>query len=212
MVANKSAATTPFLENGDHLTRQEFERRYAMMPNLKKAELIEGVVYVPAALRFESHSQPHGRIMTWLGVYQAFTPKVKLGDNPTVRLDLDNEPQPDVLLRIRQGGQSVISVDDYVEGAPELVAEIAVSSVSMDLHQKLNLYRRHQVQEYIVWRVEDEMIDWFRLRNGEYVKLEADEQGCLSSEIFPKLCLDTQALLSGNMAQVMQKLQAALSE
>jgi hypothetical protein len=68
------------------------------MSHLKKAELIEGVVYVPAALRFRSHGQPHGQIMTWLGVYQAFTPKVELGDNVTVRLDLDNEPQPDAVL------------------------------------------------------------------------------------------------------------------
>jgi len=85
MVANQSNTTTsiiPPLENGDRLTRDEFERRYAAMPHLKKAELIEGVVYVPAALRFRSHGQPHGQIMTWLGVYQAFTPKVELGDNP----------------------------------------------------------------------------------------------------------------------------------
>jgi len=32
------------LEPGDHLTREEFERRYDATPGLKKAELIEGVV------------------------------------------------------------------------------------------------------------------------------------------------------------------------
>ena len=44
-------ATLP-LENGDRLTRAEFERRYAAMPRLKKAELIEGIVYVPSPVRY----------------------------------------------------------------------------------------------------------------------------------------------------------------
>ena len=130
MVVNRFTKTPP-LENGDRLTRIEFERRYAAMPNLKKAELIEGVVYVPAALRFRSHAEPHSRIMTWLGVYQAFTPGIKIGDNPTVRLDLDNAPQPDAALII-DGGQARISTDDYIEGAPELVVEIAASSATYD--------------------------------------------------------------------------------
>lgn len=61
----------PFLENGDKLTRYEFERRYNAMPNLKKAELIEGIVYLmPAALRFRSHGQPHGWIIGWLVMKQ----------------------------------------------------------------------------------------------------------------------------------------------
>ena len=202
----------PPLQNGDRLNRLEFERRYTAMPELKKAELIEGLVYMGSPLRITKHGKPHSDLLGWLVYYAAFTPNVEVGDNCTVRLDLDNEPQPDILLRIKQDGQSVISVDGYVEGAPELVVEIAASTVSMDLHQKLNVYRRNQVQEYIVWRVEDEAIDWFRLRDGEYLKLEADEQGCISSEIFPKLCLDIKALLSGHMAQVLQKLQAALAE
>lgn len=54
--------TIPPLENGDRLNRYEFERRYDAMPNLRKAELIEGIVYMPAALRFKSHSQPHSRM------------------------------------------------------------------------------------------------------------------------------------------------------
>ncbi|MEB3275024.1 MAG: hypothetical protein VKJ85_14675 [Prochlorothrix sp.] len=33
----------PTLENGDRLSRPEFERRYQAMSHLKKAELIEGV-------------------------------------------------------------------------------------------------------------------------------------------------------------------------
>ncbi|MDZ8105342.1 MAG: Uma2 family endonuclease [Nostoc sp. DedQUE12a] len=143
--------TIPLLENGDKLTRYEFERRYNAMPNLKKAELIEGIVYIiPAALGFRSHGQPHAWILTWLGTYEAATPGVCLGIEPTVRLDLDNEPQPDAVLLInpKAGGQARLSEDDYIEGAPELIVEIAASSVAIDLHTKKQAYRRNGVKEY----------------------------------------------------------------
>ncbi|MGK7935799.1 MAG: Uma2 family endonuclease [Xenococcaceae cyanobacterium] len=212
MVANQSDLTTsriPPLENGDRLSRIEFERRYAAMPNLKKAELIEGVVYVPAALRFENHAEPHSRIMTWLGVYQAFTRQVKVGDNPTVRLDLDNAPQPDAVLMIN-GGQTRISSDDYIEGAPELVVEIAASSAAYDLYDKKRAYRRNGVQEYLVWRVYDRELDWFSLEAGEYIKLKPDSNGIICSEIFPGLWLATSQLLSGKMNEVLAILQQGL--
>lgn len=90
----------PPLESGDRLSRAEFERRYSTMPDLKKAELIEGVVYVASPLRAQAHSNPHAHIITWLGVYEAATSGVKCYDNPTVRLDGDNEPQPDAVLRL----------------------------------------------------------------------------------------------------------------
>lgn len=82
----------PPLESGDRLSRAEFERRYLAAPQIKKAELIEGVVYVASPLRHEQHGRPQSRVMTWLGVYQALTPGVDLSDAPTVRLDPDNEP------------------------------------------------------------------------------------------------------------------------
>ncbi|MBR8826545.1 MAG: Uma2 family endonuclease [Gomphosphaeria aponina SAG 52.96 = DSM 107014] len=169
--------TIPPLENGDRLTRFEFEKRYEVMSKQKKAELINGVVYMPAALRYQGHGLPHSSIMTWLNFYVANTPGVELADNTTVRLDLDNEPQPDALLRIKSelGGQSRVSEDDYIEGAPELIVEIAASSASYDLHDKLNVYRRHGVKEYIVWQVYDQKIDWFYLEEGKYINLEADE-------------------------------------
>jgi len=129
----------PPLESGDRLTRHEFERRYHAMPHVKKAELIEGVVYIPSPVHFEDHAEPHSWAVTWLGVYCAATPGVKLGDNATVRLDLDNEVQPDALLRLEPaaGGRSRISYDDYVKDAPELIVEIAANSASYDLHDKL---------------------------------------------------------------------------
>src|SRR3954454_9356608 len=147
------ATRVPYLENGDHLTRAEFERRYDAMPHLKKAELIEGVVYMPSPVRYKHHSRPHFDLIGWLAQYRAATPGVEGGDNGSIRLDLDNMPQPDAFLMVLPecGGQARISDDDYVEGAPELVAEVASSSVSFDLHQKLQVYRRSGVREYAVW-------------------------------------------------------------
>ncbi|KAM3090104.1 Uma2 family endonuclease [Phormidesmis sp. 146-35] len=203
----------PPLENGDRLTRYEFERRYNAMPHLKKAELIEGVVYMAAALRFRSHGQPHGNIMGWLWMYKVATPGIELGDNPTVRLDLDNEPQPDAVLLIEEqfGGQARLSEDDYVEGAPELVAEIAASSAAIDLGDKKRAYRRNGIKEYIVWQIFEQKFNWFYLQEGEYVPLPVEEDGVIRSLVFPGLWLAVEDLLAGNMVQVLAVLQAGLA-
>ena len=143
------------LKDGDRLTRDEFERRYLAMPDLKKAELIEGVVHVSSPVRHRSHGRQHLHLGFWLCAYEGGTPGVEAGDNSTVRLDLHNVPQPDCLLFVQpeHGGRVRISEDGYIEGAPELVAEVAASSVSLDLGSKLEAYRRNGVHEYIVWRV-----------------------------------------------------------
>lgn len=139
--ANGAVVSLPPLENGDRLTRAEFERRYEAMPGLKKAELVEGVVYVPSPVRYTQHGRPSSDVEIWLGTYRASTPGVGSAGNTTVRLDLDNEPRPDILLRIDQGGSSSVGEDGYVEGAPELISEVAASSASYDLHDKLRAYR-----------------------------------------------------------------------
>src|SRR5262245_24691098 len=201
------------LEPGDRLTRDEFERRYEAMPHLKKAELIEGVVYMPSPVRHRRHSRPHFRLITWLGSYEAATPGVEGGDNGTARLDLDNEPQPDAYLLIDPacGGQARLSADDYVEEAPELVAEVASSSASYDLHTKLHVYRRNGVREYLVWRVLDRQFDWFVLRAGQFERLAPGGDGLLRSEVFPGLWLDPAALVRGDMPRVLAVVQQGLS-
>lgn len=201
----------PPLEGGDRLSRDEFERRYAASPHIKKAELIEGVVYMAAAVRAKSHGQPHGRIITWLGIYEAATSGVSLFDNSTVRLDENNEPQPDALLRIEVGGNSQVTDDDYIEGAPELVVEIAASSAAYDLYDKKQAYQRNGVQEYLVWQVFEQKLDWFQLQNGKYILLQPDENGIIKSQVFPGLWLAANELLSGNMAAVLTVLQAGLN-
>jgi Uma2 family endonuclease len=201
----------PELRAGDRLTRPEFERRYEAMPHVKKAELIEGVVYMPSPVS-QDHGGPHFEIIGWLALYQSATPGVQGGDNTTVRLDLENEPQPDAFLRIRPecGGQSRDS-DNYIGGAPEMIAEVAASSASYDLHDKLRAYQRNGVLEYVVWRVWDRAIDWLVLREGRYEPLTLNSAGHYHSEVFPGLWLDPAALIRGDLAQVMAVVQEGLA-
>jgi Uma2 family endonuclease len=203
----------PPLEPGDHLTRYEFERRYEAMPNGTKAELVEGIVYMPSPVRFEQHGSPHAALMAWLGFYWANTPGVRVGDNSSIRLDLDNEPQPDALILIepRCGGQARIDDEGYIVGGPELVAEVAASTVSVDLNSKLRVYRRNNVREYLVWRVEDNALDWFVLRQDQYEQLAQTPEGLRQSTLFPGLWLDSDALLRFDLARVLQIVQQGIA-
>ena len=217
----------PPLRNGDHLDADEFLRRYDAMPHLKKAELLNGRVYIDSPesyptvrgnamaspVSFEEHSAPHFDLITWLGVYRSRTPGVRGGDNSTVRLDPRTMPQPDALLLIlpTHGGQSRIGVDKFVQGAPELVVEVAYSSVSYDLHEKLEVYRLHGVREYIAWRVEDRSIEWFISREGRFDRLEPGEDGIFRSVVFPGLWLDPSALIDGEMDAVVGVVQQGVA-
>ncbi|MFQ3618365.1 MAG: Uma2 family endonuclease [Cyanobacteriota bacterium] len=207
-----SAAALPPLESGDRLTRPEFERRYAAAPHIQKAELIEGIVYVASPLRFQQHAEPHSRLTTWLGTYVAFTPGTQSGIEPTVRLDLDNEPQPDIVLIVDEaaGGRARLTTDGYLEGTPELVVEIAASSAAIDLGNKLQAYRRNGVSEYLVWQAFENELAWFQLVEGNYQRLEPDASGVIRSVRFPGLWLAVDALLNNQMARVLAVLQEGL--
>jgi len=200
------------LEPGDRLSRPEFERRYDAMPKLRKAELIEGVVFMPSPTRYKRHGRPDRHLGTWMGVYEAGTPGVLGASNATIRLDLDNEPQPDDALFIDPacGGQARISADDYIELAPELVGEISASTASIDLNLKFHVYRRNGVREYIVWRVLENAIDWFVLRDAQFERLAPGADGIFRSEVLPGLWLDAAALLRGDMQRVLQVLQEGI--
>jgi len=182
------------------------------MPRVKKAELIEGTVYIPSPIRAESHAKPHGLLTTWLGVYTSETRGVECFDNSTVRLDLDNEPQPDlVLMKLpSKAGQARISADDYIEGAPELAVEVVASSRAYDLHQKKGAYRRNGVREYLAWITGEHRVVWWELREGDYHELVANAQGQLVSGVFPGLWLDTVSLLRGDLKSVLATLRRGL--
>ena len=182
------------------------------MPHLNKAELIDGVVYMPSPTRFRAHGKPHAQLAAWLVNYSSATPGTDASDNSTLRLDNDNEPQPDAILRLDEskGGTSRIDDEDYLVGPPELVAEVTSSRVSYDLGPKLQTYRRHGAREYVVWRVLDGEIDWFVLREGRYERLAAGADGVFRSEVFPGLWLDVGALLAGEMGKVLDTLRRGL--
>jgi len=209
---SKTSAAVPRLVPGDRLNRFEFERRYHAMPDCKKAELIEGVVYMPSPARLR-HSQPHGRLITWIGNYVDATPGTDYADNTTNRLDYDNEPQPDVALFIEPacGGQSRISDDDYLTGPVEFVAEVSVSSLALDRGPKLRTYERHGVREYLIWRVDDSLLEWYVLRDNGFELLPLSKDGIFRSETFPGLWLNASAMLNRDGKTVMTTLNEGLS-
>lgn len=203
----------PPLESGDRLGAAEFLRRYEEMPEVKKAELIEGIVYMPSPVRLV-HAEPDNLIQGWLSVYAARTPGTRAAGNATVRLDAENVPQPDALLRLLPecGGQSRVDAAEYLEGPPELIVEIAASSVAIDLHDKLRAYRRAGVREYLVWRTLDGQFDWFVLENDEYRPNPPNARRVIRSPHFPGLALDVEALLARDSAKVLDVLQTSLQD
>lgn len=208
-----AAEPVPPLENGDRLTAREFLRRYSAMPHVRKAELIHGIVYMGSPVRLDRHGEPDNLVQTWLGRYAIATPGVKAAANSTTRLSPDDVPQPDALLRILPecGGQSRLDAAGYLLGAPELIVEIAASSVSLDAGDKLVAYRRARVQEYLVWRTDDRALDWWMLEDEEFRPLPADADGLMRSRIFAGLWLDAPALLAGDGPRVMAVLNAGLA-
>lgn len=202
----------PRLENGDHLTASEFMRRYERMPEIKKAELVGGIVYMASPIRVDQHGEPDGLIQGWLCNYSVGTPGVKHAINTTIRLGSDDVLQPDGLLRIVPdfGGRAKVDEKGILFGPPELAVEVAASSVSIDTREKLNAYRRAGVREYVVWRTQEKAVDWWYLEGDDYVSLPRNADGILRSRIFPGLWLDEKPLLAGNGAAVMARLQEGL--
>jgi Uma2 family endonuclease len=194
------------LESGDHLTRKEFHRRYCARTDIGKAELIDGVVYVPSPARFTYHGKQQRAMSGWLAMYQSLTPGVDGGDDSTVFMADDSEVQPDLCLFYTAGQDLQIDEKGYLAGAPDLVVEITASSASYDLHEKMDLFRRAGVKEYISWIVYENDIAWFHLRDGVYVRLKPDERGVIASEVFPGLRLNVAAMLAFDLNTVFAEL------
>lgn len=200
--------SVPLLMNGDHLTSPEFLRRYEAMPELKKAELIEGTVYMPPPVSADSHGEPDNVLQFWLRSYVLDHPELKCYSNTTLLLDTDNTPQPDIILcsAPHKGGRVWLNEKSWLCGSPELVCEVASSSASIDLHKKLHAYRRSGIQEYLVWTTLEKRVRWFQLIEGDYQELK-ERAGRLESVIFPGLVLDVKALLKLDCRQLLAALQ-----
>ena len=199
----------PELRTGDRMSQAEFHRIYHQMPEDIKAELIGGIVYVtsPLSIRHGTNHLPLGSV---LFAYEASTPGTQSGDNTTVVLGEEGEPQPDLFLRIlpESGGQSRTTVDDYVDGAPELVAEIAHSSRAIDLHAKRDDYTRYGVLEYLVVSLREQQLRWFDLRAKQELALPAD--GVLRVRCFPGLWIHVEALFAKDHRRLMATLEQGL--
>jgi Uma2 family endonuclease len=194
---------------GDKLTREEFLRRWEAMPQLKRAELIGGIVYMPSPLSWK-HGIADTHAVTWLGTYAAFTPGCDAGTNTTWFMGED-VPQPDVHLWVlpEYGGQARLQ-GPYPRGAPELAAEVCLSRTAYDLHQKKDLYRSAGVQEYVAILLREREVRWHRLVGGNYELLPISSQSLIRSVIFPGLWLDVQPFLEGDMRRVLETLHGGL--
>ncbi|WP_372897912.1 Uma2 family endonuclease [Stieleria sp.] len=197
------SSPVPILNSGDVLDSDEFFRRYAASPGNVAAERINGRVYLMSPLRAASHGDPHALFATWLGTYAAQHECLILSDNPTVRLDANNDPQPDLCMRRKDGNTHL--VDGYIHGPPELIVEIASSSASYDLGEKKQVYQQAGVLEYLVYETEKQKLAWWRLENGVYVELPAVE-GMFKSSEFQGLWLDESAMRAGDGKALLKSL------
>jgi Uma2 family endonuclease len=209
-VRGSNGGGRPPLHSGDRLTRLEFERRYEANPDVK-AELMEGVVVVSSPVHVRVHGEPHSVIMAWLTVYRGATPGLRSVDNATLRLDRENVLQPDACLWIENSGKAWIDQDDYLAGAPELVVEIAASSAAHDLHDKLRVYRRNGVQEYLVLAAYEQEVYWFNWQTGEDRVITPDADGILRSQLFPGLWFDPARFWQVDVAGLLAVLQQGMA-
>jgi Uma2 family endonuclease len=201
----------PPLCEGDRLTRDEFMRRWEAMPDLKHAELIDGIVYMASPLS-RPHSRFHFVLGGWLASYESATPGCEGGMEGTWLMAERDVSQPDLTLRIlpEKGGQSS-DEGDYTAGAPELIVEVAASSRARDLGVKLKLYERMGVKEYLVAVTSQSILIWNVLTPSGYQSIGPDADGVIRSRCFPGLWLDTIALWSLDKARLHAVLQQGLA-
>ena len=210
-VAMPAAASIlpPPLHEGERLTRDEFMRRWEAMPDLKHAELLDGIAHLPSPAGFR-HNLVEPRIVSWLVQYADATPGCEVGSDGTWLMSPDAVPQPDASLRIAAGGSSRVE-NNYLVGAPELAVEVAWSSSARDLGIKSDLYRRHGVREYLVVLAQENDVLWREVVKGRYRKIAPDADGILHSSVFPGLGLDTAALWSEDWPRLRASLDAGLA-
>jgi hypothetical protein len=179
------------------------------MPQIKRAELVQGVVYMPSPVSRE-HAVMENNVAAWLGVYRAATPGCESMNNASWLMRGD-APQPDTALRIlpEHGGQSGMQ-GQYASGAPEFLAEVCLSSTAYDLHQKLGLYQESGVQEYLAVLLLEREVRWHQLVAGRLEVVPAPADGVYRSSGFPGLWLDAPVLLAGDLARVLALLNEGL--
>ena len=199
------------LEPGDHLDQATFHARYESVPDDVSAELVGGIVFMPAALRFD-HGEIHTEIMGWLSAYKGATPGTRAFDNASVILADDSEPQPDASLIIRPecGGQTTLR-DGYICGPPELVVEVALSSAAYDLHAKRRDYEKYGVGEYLVLVLREQRAVWFVREGDAFTEMPPSDDGLLRSRLFGGLWLDPAGIFAWDTRRVHEVLGQGLA-
>jgi hypothetical protein len=198
----------PPLESGDVLDAQEYWRRYSAGPKKQRAERINGKVYVMNPLRAVQHGNPHLLLAHWIAAYAMHDPTLIGSDNATIRMNTDNDPQPDLCL-LRVDGQTRFDEGGYILGAPEMIVEIAGSSASYDFGEKRDVYEAAGVGEYLIFESIEGQIQWWRLANGRFVEIQPD-CGIYESVLFPGLWLDAEALRSANALKLIDTLKQGM--
>jgi Uma2 family endonuclease len=202
----RSARPMPLI-TGMQMKREEFLRRWESLPELKLAELIEGIVFVPSPIGLR-HSDYDVQVQLWLATYAAHTPGVAAGTKATCYM-LESAPQPDAFLRILpEHGGSTQDHTNFLHGAPELIVEISESSTAYDFGPKLALYQRAGVREYITLDTSSKQITWRVLTGGSYRRRSRGIDWIYRSKAFPGLWLDPRHIWScegRSMLAVLQK-------
>lgn len=198
------------LVNGERMKQPEFHRRYEACPDNEKWELIGGIVYMASPLSL-THYDYDDEIGYVLGTYRRATPGTQVTHNATAIIDEESEPQPDLGLRVlpEYGGQSRTTLDDYLQGAPELLVEIAHSRRDIAMHAKRDDYQRIGVLEYLVVCWEEQEVHWSHFPSGGMVR--PNRQGVSRSRVFPGLWIDVAALLRLDSPRLMEVLQQGLA-
>jgi Uma2 family endonuclease len=210
MSTARRSPRVPPLVHGQRLKQPEFHRRYEAYPEDVKFELIGGVVYMASPLR-RPHGSYHPVLSGVFWLYGSATPGVEVLDNATTILGEESEPQPDLELRVLSafGGRSRETEDEYVEGPPELIAEIAHSSRDIDLNRKRDDYERAGVVEYLVLCVAEQELHWFHFPSSRPIR--PNREGVWHSRVFPGLWLDGRALLARDSARLIEVIQQGLA-
>jgi Uma2 family endonuclease len=207
-----AAEPLPPLEQGERMDRREFHARYAAMPPGTRAELIGGRVYIMASAVRRRDGKHQIKLWSWLDAYESATPGVEALSDTTAILAEDSEPQPDVAMRVMVGGRTTVDDYDYVVGCPELVCEVASSTASYDLHEKLADYERYGAIEYVAVLVRTPEVRWHRRgADGRLAVVPPDADGLYRSTPFPGLWLDPAALLAGDTRRLLEVLAAGLA-
>jgi Uma2 family endonuclease len=206
----QSTGSAPELRDGDRMTQREFHAIYGLMPKHVRAQLIAGRVYVASPMKV-NHGRSTPPMAALLTLYEARTPGVEAMEGSTVILSEEDEPEPDLMLRIlpEYGGKSRNTSDGYVEGPPELLIEVSDTTRLLDLGDKRRQYAIHGVREYLVVDLRDRRLHWFDLTADQ--ELDAPADGVYRIKIFPGLWIDSAALFDRDLPRLLATLDAGLA-